>query len=91
MTCHNWALTAETKSHIGAADEVASRKRLTSLLKLAHFVHSIISWILSGQEFIELWVNQQLWPAYPLLSNNSKVNQFRSTTHKISSFNKGFK
>ena len=25
MTCHNWALTAETKSHIEAADEVASR------------------------------------------------------------------
>ena len=35
MTWHYWILTVETKYHVEAADEVATRKRSNSLLKLA--------------------------------------------------------
>ena len=49
MTWHNWALTAETKkNHLEAADELAPRKRLTSLLKLAL---DLMDGICAGREF----------------------------------------
>ena len=50
MTWHNWPLTAETKkkNHLEAADEVAPRKRLTSLLKLAL---DLMAGIWAGREF----------------------------------------
>ena len=31
MTCHNWALTAETKYHLEATDKLEPIKQLTSL------------------------------------------------------------
>ena len=49
MTWHNWALTAETKKyHLEAVDEVAPRKRLASLLKLAL---DLMAGIWAGREF----------------------------------------
>ena len=47
-TWHNWASTAEPKNHLEAADEVAPRKRLTCLLKLAP---NLMARIWAGREF----------------------------------------
>ena len=49
-TWHNWALTAETKkNYFEAADEVAPRKRLTSLLKVALDLIAEINWAVDGR------------------------------------------
>ena len=47
-TWHNWALQQRRKYHLEAADEVAPRKRLTSLLKLAL---DLMAGIWAGSEF----------------------------------------